>query len=171
MNKTKNYYNGIAHGYKELYHKEQIQKIYYIIKELPHSGKILDLGSGDGVLNQFLDSNIELISFDISEELLKLNPNKKKNKIQGDIQNLPFKTNEFDYILSFSVFQDILNKKKAIRETYRVLKPNGKFIISFVCINKETVDTITTEIFKYFKIEKKIKEEKDLIFILNKNIK
>ena len=42
------------------------------------SGKVLDLGAGDGVLNQFFSENVELYSFDLSEELLTLNPNKKE---------------------------------------------------------------------------------------------
>lgn len=167
---TLNYYNGIAPGYKKLYHQEQIKKISLILEELPIFGKMLDLGSGDGVLNQFLNKNIQLISFDLSKELLKLNPNIEENKICGNAEKLPFKNNQFDCVCSFSVFQDITNKPKAIREIYRILKNESLFFLSFVKLNKDTVNILTTQIHKYFTIIKKLEEEKDLIFILKKSI-
>lgn len=165
---TLNYYDGIAKGYKNLYHEEQIQKIKNIINFLPKNGTILDLGSGDGVLNQFIDKKVKIISFDLSFELLKLNKN--KNKIQGSIQNLPFKDKSFEYISSFTALQDIPNPKEAIEETKRILKEDGAFILSFLHIAKD-INILLEEIKKNFKIIKEIKEEKDWIFILEKNKK
>ncbi len=170
ITETKNYYDGIAKGYGELYHDEQILKISKVKYYFPTSGKLLDLGAGDGILNHFISNDIDLISFDLSLELLKLNSNLIENKICGDAQNLPFKDNSFDYISSFSVFQDIPNKAKAVREAFRVLKNGGIFFLSFVKQNSDTVDKLNLEIFKYFNIEKKIVDEKDLIYILKKNI-
>ena len=167
--KTKNYYDGIAKGYQNLYHQEQIDKINKILNYLPKKGNLLDIGAGTGILNQFLSKGIKLYSLDLSEEMLKLNPNINERKIIGSGINLPFENNYFDYLSSFTVFQDINNPKKAIRESYRVLKPNGIFILSFLNISKKS-NIIIEEIFKYFKVEKKIKEEKDYIFILKKEI-
>ena len=163
--KTLNYYDGISKGYKNLYHQEQIQKIEKIEEFLPEKGILLDLGSGDGVLNQFIknNNNIQLISFDLSFELLKLNNN--KNKIQGSILNLPFKNKSIDTIYSFTVFQDLPNVKKGIMETKRVLKKNGIFILSFLHLAKD-VELLLEEIKNKFEIIKEIKEEKDYIFIL-----
>lgn len=42
-----------------------------------------------------------------------------------DLTQLSFGNNEFDYILSFDVFEHIPNYKKAITECFRCLKPNG----------------------------------------------
>lgn len=163
--KTLNYYNAIAKGYKNLYHTEQILKINKIIKFLPLKGTLLDLGSGDGILNQFLNKEVKIISFDLSFELLKLNKN--KNKIQGSILNLPFKNEIFETISSFTVFQDVPNQKKAIQETKRILKKEGIFILSFLHLTKN-INILLKEIENNFKILEKIKEEKDFIFILQK---
>ena len=162
--KTLNYYDGISKGYKSLYHDEQVLKIHKIKEFLPSNGILLDLGSGDGVLNQFLElKKTKLISFDLSFELLKLNKN--TNRIQGSILNLPFKTNSIDNISSFTVFQDLPDVKKGIKEIKRVLKNNGTFILSFLHLAKD-VKILLEEISKNFKIIKEIKEEKDYIFIL-----
>lgn len=164
--KTLHYYDGISQGYKNLYHQEQIQKINLIKEFLPKKGNLLDLGSGDGVLNQFIDKKVNLISFDLSFELLKLNPN--KNKIQGSIINFPFKDNSFDYISSFTVFQDLPDVKKGIQEAKRVLKNKGIFILSFLHIARD-VKILLEEIKNNFEIIKEIKEEKDYIFLLKIN--
>jgi ubiquinone/menaquinone biosynthesis C-methylase UbiE len=163
--KTLNYYNAIAKGYKNLYHEEQILKINKIKQFLPEKGTILDLGSGDGILNQFLNKEIKIISFDLSFELLKINKN--KNKIQGSILNIPFKNESFKYISSFTVFQDIPDKKKAIQETKRILKKEGILILSFLHLTKG-IDILIKEIKSNFRIIEEIKEEKDYIFILQK---
>jgi ubiquinone/menaquinone biosynthesis C-methylase UbiE len=113
---TKNYYNGIAKGYPELYHEEQQDKIKLIQTYLPNQGSLLDLGAGAGVLNTFLQPSLSLVtSFDLSQALLDLNSNKEENKIQGDICNLPFEGQCYDTICSFTVIQDIYDieyKKK-----------------------------------------------------------
>jgi len=170
MNKeieTKNYYNGIAKGYPSLYHNEQIQKINKVKKYLPKKGKLLDIGAGAGILNEFILPEVELYSLDLSEEMLKINSNGENRKIVGSATNLPFENNNFDFLSSFTVFQDVDNPKKAVREAYRVLNNNGRFILSFLNMSKKT-DLIISEIFKYFKVEKKIKEDKDYIFVLRK---
>jgi ubiquinone/menaquinone biosynthesis C-methylase UbiE len=165
---TLNYYNGIAKGYKNLYHEEQINKINKIKDFLPKKGILLDLGSGDGVLNQFLSKKVNIISFDLSFELLKLNSN--KNKIQGSILDLPFKNESLDYISSFTVFQDLPNPSKAINEAKKILKKGGIFILSFLHISRN-IDILIKEINKNFEIIKEIKEEKDYIFVLKKSKK
>lgn len=169
---TKNYYDGIAKGYKELYHNEQIKKIQNILSYLQNliensknKINILDLGSGDGVLNQFLtDKKINLTSFDLSQELLALNTN--TNTVSGSVTNMPFENNSFDLILSFTMIQDVDDIEKAFEEIVRVLKEKSVLIISFLKMSSKK-ELIMQQIYKNFKIIKKIEEEKDLILILN----
>ena len=164
---TKNYYDGIARGYGQLYHGEQIKKIKLILEDIPSDGNILDLGSGDGVLNQFVNNRVELFSFDLSEELLKLNPNSEKNKFQGSISKLPFENERFDCVCSFTVFQDLANLNKCLDESFRVLKKEGKFILTFLKMSKNK-KIIENYILTNYKIDKKVEEEKDMIYILKK---
>lgn len=163
--KTLNYYNGIAKGYKELYHQEQIKKISHIISYLPKKGEVLDLGSGDGVFNEFVSKNIQIISVDLSFELLKLNLNNLK--LNASILNLPFKSNYFEFIVSFSVFQDLLDIEKGVLEVYRVLKKEGVLIVSFLHMSSKSQNLV--ELFEQkFELIEKIKEEKDWILVVKK---
>ncbi len=42
-----------------------------------------------------------------------------------DMQNLPYKDNSFDFVISDQVIEHLENPKKAIRESYRVLRSGG----------------------------------------------
>lgn len=159
--KTKNYYDGIAKGYSELYHEEQKRKIE-LIKNYFENGLTLDLGCGDGVLNQYL-SNI--VSVDLSFELLKLNKN--KNKVNSSAINLPFKNNTFKSVISITMIQDIENVEKVINEIYRVLKEEGILILTFLKFSKK-VHMIKDIVYAKFDIKKEMEEEKDLIVIARK---
>lgn len=165
IQKTLDYYDGIAKGYSELYHEEQNNKISKVINYLPKEGNVLDLGSGDGVFNKFILKDVSLISLDLSFELLKLNSNCKK--INASILNLPLKSEKFDFIVSFSVFQDLPDVLISINEVYRILKKNGVFIVSFLHMSLKTEDLIQ-HLEKKFELIEKIKETKDYILVLRK---
>lgn len=48
----------------------------------------------------------------------------------GNAENLPFEDQSFDVILATEVFEHLSNPNKLILEAYRVLKKNGKIIIT-----------------------------------------
>ena len=49
--------------------------------------------------------------------------------VKADICDLPFKDNEFDFILCNHVLEHIPNDTKAMQELYRILKKGGKAIL------------------------------------------
>jgi len=49
--------------------------------------------------------------------------------VKADICNLPFKENEYDFILCNHVLEHIPNDTKAMQELFRVLKPGGTAIL------------------------------------------
>jgi ubiquinone/menaquinone biosynthesis C-methylase UbiE len=163
--KTLTYYNAISKGYANLYHEEQAQKIISIKEYIPKKGMLLDLGCGDGILNKFIQKKAHLISLDISYELLKLNTN--KTKIFATANNMPFKNNTFDAIITLTALQDMPKPQKTIEEIKNKLKPNGILITSFLKI-ATYYNLITQELEKNFKTIKIIEEEKDIIYILTK---
>ena len=61
--------------------------------------------------------------------------------IKGDICNLPFKENSFDFILCNHVLEHINDDKKAMKELYRVLNKNGTAILQ-VPINQKSSKTL-----------------------------
>ncbi len=162
---TLNYYDGIAKGYGNLYHEEQKKKISLIKGFLPARGNLLDLGSGDGILNEFLGENVDVVSFDLSFNLLRENSN--KNKVCGSILNLPFKDESFDFVCSFTVFQDLPDIEKAVLNVKRVLKYDGKFVISFLKVSSSS-GLMASLVEREFEILEKFEEKKDFIFVLKK---
>ena len=62
-------------------------------------------------------------------------------EIKADICNLPFRENEFDYVLCNHVLEHVYDDEKAMREIYRVLKLKGNAILQ-VPINETLENTI-----------------------------
>jgi len=152
------YYNTIAKGYDELYKEEQLNKISLIKNHirLNKNTKILDVGCGTGISSEF---DCFVAGIDPSIELLNHNPSNKK--ILSSAENLPFKNNSFDYIISVTAIHNFNDIKKSIDEMKRVGKQN--FIFSILKKSKK-FNFIKNVIEKNFKIEKAIEENKDMIF-------
>ena len=78
----------------------------------------------------------KIIGIDISERMLALGRQKVKRKmideielLHGDSENLRFENNTFDAaMVSFGV-RNFENLEKGLSEIYRVLKPEGKFVV------------------------------------------
>lgn len=82
------------------------------------SGKILDVGSGDNALVQVcLKHGIEAKGIDIC------------NGVNFESDKLPFKDNEFDIVIMYSVIEHLQRPVNILLEVHRVLKPGGKVVI------------------------------------------
>lgn len=153
-----NYYDVISNSYNKLYAQEQKQK-YNSIKDLiPKTGKTLDLGCGTGIITKLIKN---CIGIDSSKKMLE-KCDKDLEIYHADIIKLPFKDNSFDNIISLTVLQDIENIKKAVKEIKRVLKINGKIVITV--LNKNRIKIIEKELFSNFKNLKKKEIKKDIVF-------
>lgn len=112
----------------------------YFSEQLKIGDRILDLGCGNGRLRKFLPSELirlgDYFGFDISENLLSIaRKNFPKDAFfRGNFgKNLPFGSQNFDWIISIAAFHHLLNKKdqnKFLTEAHRVLKPHGKIFIT-----------------------------------------
>ena len=58
-----------------------------------------------------------------------------------DFTNLTFSDNQFDYIISLEVLEHIPDYKKALKESFRTLKPKGKFLFT-VPFNRNSRENI-----------------------------
>ncbi len=96
----------------------------FIINHLDQKWKILDLGCGDLWLTKYLRKlNYNVVGIDKSLDA------KYPYTIECDANNLPFDDNSFDCVLMVEVVEHI-NPKTAYSEIRRVLKPNGKIIVT-----------------------------------------
>lgn len=79
--------------------------------------------------------NIRYVSGDI---------NNQKAELEVDIQNMPFKNEEFDAIICSHVMEHVKDDEKGLQEIYRILK-NGAWAILQVPIAKNINETIENE--------------------------
>jgi len=109
----------------------------------------LDVGCGIGnsielLLQEFPEAHY--VGLDIAEKMIEVA--KKKNLpntefLIGDAENLPFDHNQtFDVVICKETFHHFPNPDKFFQEVYRVLNPNGRFII---------FDFSTTEVSRWIK--------------------
>jgi len=102
-----------------------------------NSKNILDIatGTGDLAINLSKIKNAKIIGLDISSGMLNIAKEKVKKKnlpielVLGDSENLPFKDATFDAITVGYGVRNFENLDKGIQEIYRVLKPNGIFVV------------------------------------------
>lgn len=87
-------------------------------------GKVLDIGSGEGKLNDYLN-DCEYYPVDIIPRDL---PNFKLANIETEI--LPYPDHSFDTVTITQVLEHLTNYVGVLREAHRVLKPRGKLVIT-----------------------------------------
>ncbi|MBR9682920.1 class I SAM-dependent methyltransferase [Candidatus Woesearchaeota archaeon] len=96
-------------------------------------GIILDLGCGDGEYSEILAQNPHnhIIALDANKNLCQRIPHKNNLKVvHSDAHNLPFKNNSFDAVFCNTVLEHVKEPNQIIKEIKRVLKPQGKLLIS-----------------------------------------
>ncbi|MCF6158961.1 MAG: class I SAM-dependent methyltransferase [wastewater metagenome] len=134
-------YNHLAPEYDRrwsFYIAETIQETLKRLDIKPDS-KLLDIGCGTGSLLQAISlryPSVCLVGIDLSREMLKAAHKKhikKSHLITGQSQELPFRSNSFDTVVSCNVFHYLHKPQKCIREIIRILKPGGKIIITDWC--------------------------------------
>jgi ubiquinone/menaquinone biosynthesis C-methylase UbiE len=94
--------------------------------------KILEIGCGDGGIVQILKAKNQVIAVDISQNAIKNLEEKGIKSYLIDIseEKLPFNSEEFDIILALEVLEHLKSPQNAIEEIQRVLKKDGRFIVS-----------------------------------------
>ena len=126
----------------------------------PSKKKILDCGAGgsDPKLVFFLENGFEAHGIDISDEQISDSNeycNEKEfslNIIKGDMRNIPFDSEFFDFVYSYnSIFHLSKNDSGiAIEEMHRVLKKGGMCYLNFLSVGdkwyNQTEETLPGEI-------------------------
>ena len=95
--------------------------VFNFVKDLNLKGKTLDVGSYNvnGCVREFFD---DYVGVDMRE-----GPNVD---IITTANNLPFENETFDNVLCLEMLEHDARFWESIKEMYRVLKPNGSFVIT-----------------------------------------
>ena len=105
---------------------------------LNNDKKILEIGSGNGVMVDYLSKEGFCITgTEINDEFIsfaKKQYNVDLKKMGGS--RLDFPDNSFDIVLSFDVFEHIPDTDRHLQEVKRILKPSGYYL--FVTPNRWT---------------------------------
>jgi len=141
QNRTKRFFKTVAPQWDRL--KKEKEKVSFY-------GNISDLGCGTGELIEVLseETSHKLIGIDYSPEMLeqarlRLSGTGNAELRLGELEHLPMKNQEIDTAIMNMVLHHISQPELPIAEVYRVLKPEGLFILSdFEKHDKEEIKEI-----------------------------
>lgn len=100
---------------------------------LPECNRLLDLGCDRGDITILLTKKAkEVIGIDSNEDAIKAARNHKSTAtfMVAKGERLPFPDKYFDVVLMSEVIEHVENEKETISEVHRILKKNGKLILS-----------------------------------------
>ena len=130
---------------KKYFDEMEVKRYDRILKYIPkvmnfqgyRNKKVLEIGCGMGTeILQFARNGAYVTAIDLTENAIKIT--KERFKLYGykgghfqvgDAENMTFKDDTFDLVYSIGVLHHTPNTEKAIREAYRVCKPNGNVLI------------------------------------------
>ena len=106
---------------------------------LPKNAAVLELACGTGIVTRHLRAQLapraKIVATDLNDAMLAYARRKFDNSEtiewkQADATDLPFADQSFDAVVCQLGLMFFPDKEKAMRETYRVLKPGGVFVFN-----------------------------------------
>jgi len=126
MNQTKEIYNMIADEF-DLYRVKVWNCVKIFLENFNNNHLILDIGCGNGK-NIIGNSHLNFKGIDFSEKLVEKCKNKNLDVICNDMTSILYNDNMFDGFISVASYHHLdndMDRKLALNEMYRILKPGG----------------------------------------------
>jgi SAM-dependent methyltransferase len=123
------------------------------LAELHEGETVLDLGSGGGIDVLLSAKRVgptgKAYGLDMTDEMLALALENKERAgatnvefLKGHIESIPLPSNYVDVIISNCVINLSGDKRKVLAESFRVLKPGGRFAVSDVIVRGGLPDAV-----------------------------
>ncbi len=163
-------YNLTSRSYDTLYRDEQYQKYSTIfgVLGLGSLDIVADIGCGTGLLIDYLkEKNIHYnryVCMDISEGMIQRSQDKHSDDprivfILADAEQMPFRDMFFTEIFMITAWNNIGNKEKALKETFRIIAEEGLAVVTAL---KKARDTTPDQIDRRFRA---VAEHIDTIYV------
>ena len=121
---------------------------------------VLDLGSGAGfdcfLAAKAIGKGGKVIGVDMTPEMIdKARENARKADYEnvefrlGEIENIPAADSSVDCVISNCVINLAPDKERVFKETFRVLKPGGRLMVSDIVVTQELPDFIKSSLAAY----------------------
>jgi ubiquinone/menaquinone biosynthesis C-methylase UbiE len=175
-------FSSIAKIYEKISNQYTVNRRAESFKISP-SELILEVGSGTGMISDLIDRQI--ICSDISYEMCKESAKKHMNVICCDAEKLPIRENILDGIISAEVVYYLNNPNAFIEDSTRILKKDGKLMITIFNQKMQFIDSIRSflrifnkkmyfddghELMKYAILKKLLEKNNFRITYLKKNV-
>lgn len=132
MKDIKDFYEGYWEKKEGLENFEDYERNNVLRKLFKNEEKVLDLACGEGAVSQFLANlGCDVTAFDISEKALEKAAKRGVKTVRGNTEEkLPFNPGQFDAVFWGDNIEHLFFPAKTLKEIYRILKINGRVIIS-----------------------------------------
>ena len=104
-------------------------ELEYTLQELKGTKDVLSVGCGPAIIESGLaEHGFNVTGLDISEQALSQAPDSVRT-VAGSAENMVFSDSSFDAIIYITSLQFIDNYRKAVKETTRILKKDGRILV------------------------------------------
>jgi cyclopropane fatty-acyl-phospholipid synthase-like methyltransferase len=102
-----------------------------IVQKYRPSGRLLDIGCGEGYFLHYAEKFYETYGMDISEYSVSetLSRTQKSTVSTGDVTKINYADKYFDVVTCFDIMEHVSNYENAIHECNRILKDKGILIL------------------------------------------
>jgi 2-polyprenyl-3-methyl-5-hydroxy-6-metoxy-1,4-benzoquinol methylase len=107
------------------------KKFKEVAKIIPPNSKVLDIGCNEGKIRRYL-VNPNYFGVDLDNKCVELIKKEGFHAQAADLnqEEIPFKKEKFDYILLLDIVEHVVDPRRLILSTKKLLNPQGKIIIT-----------------------------------------
>ncbi|UCH89337.1 MAG: methyltransferase domain-containing protein [Thermoplasmata archaeon] len=163
-----NYYNELAEGYDELHGEEQSKKFEILQKHIDFKPEalVLDVGCGTGLSSEHVQSRI--VGSDPAVKLLTQARGRLLHLTLCRAEQLPFKSNTFDYVIAMTAVHNFKNLESGLTEIARVCKNTAVISVLRRSPKYEQIMASIKNIYNSWQTQRLETDKFDDIFILTR---